>query len=326
MRKALVVGINYYQNISQLYGCANDARDVAQVLERHADDSINFGVKLVLAESSKELVTRSDLKEAIRNLFAGDGEVALLFFAGHGYVEDTGGYLCASDCTTGDDGVPISEILTLANKSRIQNRVIILDSCHSGIAGDHPTHERTAELMDGMTILTASTSEQYASEQNGSGVFTSLLVDALNGAASNLVGDITPGSVYAHVDQSLGPWAQRPMFKTNVKRFIYLRKVHPPLKLTDLRRIIEFFPTPDYRLQLGPEYEPERAASEEEQKLPPPDPVKTAIFSILQQYNRLNLLVPEGVFHMWHAAMQSKTVRLTKLGEHYRRLVEKGLI
>ena len=29
---------------------------------------------------------------------------------------------------------------------------------------------------------------------------------------------------------------------------------------------------------------------------------------------------------MWHAAIGSKTVRLTALGEHYRRLVAEGLI
>lgn len=62
-----------------------------------------------------------------------------------------------------------------------------------------------------MTILTASTDEQYASEDAAGGIFTNLVVDALAGAAANLVGDITPGSVYAHVDQSLGPWEQRPV-------------------------------------------------------------------------------------------------------------------
>ena len=41
----------------------------------------------------------------------------------------------------------------------------------------------------------------------GAGVFTTLFVDALGGAAANLIGDVTPGSVYAHIDQSLGPWA-----------------------------------------------------------------------------------------------------------------------
>ena len=47
------------------------------------------------------------------------------------------------------------------------------------------------------------------------------------------VGDITPGSVYAHIDQSLGPWAQRPVFKTNVKTFVSLRKTEPPIALAD---------------------------------------------------------------------------------------------
>ena len=59
-----------------------------------------------------------------------------------------------------------------------------------------------------------------------------------------------------------------------------------------------------------------------------PEPIKehTQIFSILQQYNRLNLLVPVGAEHMWNAAMESKSCKLTALGEHYRRLVEKNRI
>ena len=73
--------------------------------------------------------------------------------------------------------------------------------------------------------MTASTADQYAGEENGSGVFTDLFVDALSGAAANLIGDVTPGAVYAHVDQSLGPWGQRPVFKTNVQNFVSLRKV-----------------------------------------------------------------------------------------------------
>jgi len=52
----------------------------------------------------------------------------------------------------------------------------------------------------------------------------------------------------------------------------------------------------------------------------------TRKFSVLQKYNRLNLVVPEGVDHMWNAAMESKSCRLTVLGEHYRRLVEKNKI
>lgn len=138
-------------------------------------------------------------------------------FAGHGYIEDTGGFLCASDCATGDDGLALSEVMNLANASRAKNKVVILDSCHSGVAGNNALVSGVAEIREGVTILTASTETQYALEVpgGGSGVFTSLLVDALIGAAANLMGAVTPGSAYAHIDQSLGPWrngqCSRPM-------------------------------------------------------------------------------------------------------------------
>jgi hypothetical protein len=328
MRKALIVGIDYYANVSALHGCVNDSFAVKSMLDRHADGSVNFGVRHLSAAGPSEPVERHGLRQAIENLFAGDGEVALFYFAGHGHIEATGGYLCSSDVKTGNDGVPLAEIMTMANQSKIQNRVIILDSCHSGVAGGSALQHKVAEISDGVTILTASTEEQYATEENGAGVFTNLLVDALGGAAANLVGDVTPGSIYAHVDQSLGPWAQRPVFKTNVKRFVSLRKVQPTLELTELRRISEFFPESGFQFQLDPSFEPERHDSwtTNRQGIPPPDPNNNAIFNILQKYNRVGLLVPEDAPHMWHAAMESKTVRLTALGEHYRRLATKGLI
>ncbi|MBO1924065.1 caspase family protein [Thiomicrorhabdus sp. 6S3-12] len=328
MRKALIVGIDYYTNVSPLFGCVNDSFSVKAMLDRHADGSVNFGVKHLVSTGPNDTCDREELRSAIQELFSGDGEVAVLYFAGHGHIEATGGYLCSSDIKTGNDGVPLAEIMVMANQSRIQNRVIVLDSCHSGVAGGSALQQKVAEISDGVTILTASTAEQYATEENGAGVFTSLLVDALGGAAGNLVGDVTPGGVYAHVDQSLGPWAQRPVFKTNVNRFVSLRKVQPPLAITELRRISEFFPSSGFQFQLDPTYEPERHESWEKdpQGIPPPDPEHNAIFEILQKYNRVGLVVPEGAPHMWHAAMESKSVRLTVLGEHYRSLAHKGLI
>jgi hypothetical protein len=330
MRKALIVGIDYYAHVKPLSGCVRDANAVTAVLERHADGTINFATPRVLTCScASDIVPKTELKDAVRELFQDDAEIALFYFAGHGHIEDTGGFLCASDCRSGDDGFSLAELMTLASQSRARNKVLILDSCHSGIAGDRPTARGFAEINEGMTILTASTSDQYAAEVlgGGAGVFTTLLVDALSGAAANLVGDVTPGSVYAHIDQSLGPWAQRPVFKTNVKTFVSLRKATPPISLADLQAIATHFPRSGHVFQLDPAYEPERS---EEQKIdpaiPPPDPQKTPVFAVLQSYVKVNLVRPVGAPHMWHAAMQSKFCELTVLGEHYRTLVEKGLI
>jgi hypothetical protein len=254
----------------------------------------------------------------IEQLFADDNAViALLYFAGHGYVETEGGYILASDSARGDEGVALSDVLTLANTSPARNKVIVLDSCYAGIVGAPPTDSRMAQLSDGLTILAASTDKQQAMDEGGAGVFTTLFVDALEGAAANLVGEITPGSVYAHIDQSLGAWEQRPVFKTNVKSFVSLRSVSPPLQPAELRRITELFPSAGFPFQLDPSFEPESAN---------PDPANTEKFAILQKYNRVNLVVPVGAPHMWHAAMGSKSCKLTVLGEHYRRLVERGRI
>lgn len=315
MRKALVVGIDHYTHVSGLFGCVNDAHSVKSMLDRHSDGTVNFSVKLLTGTGPADTVERADLKERIGELFSGDCETALFYFAGHGHVEATGGYLLASDCKRGDDGVPLAEIMTIANKSQARNKIIVLDSCHSGIAGDHPLATNTAELSEGLTILTASTAEQYATEQNGSGVFTTLLVDALGGAAANLVGEVTPGSVYAHIDQSLGPWDQRPVFKTNVKSFVSLRKVQPPISLAELHRLTEFFPSPGVEFKLDSSFEPEG---------PNPDSDNTQKFAVLQKFNRVNLVVPVDAPHMYHAAMGGKGCKLTVLGEHYRRLVERG--
>ena len=324
MRKALVVGIDHYAHISALFGCVNDAHAVKSVLEKHSDGSVNFAVMLLVATCAKDAVTRGDLKDRVEELFAGDSDIALFYFAGHGHIEATGGYLCGSDCKRGDDGLSLGEVLTLAHKSPARNKVIVLDSCFSGVAGTHPVDQRTVELSEGMTILTASTKEQYASEKNGSGIFTTLFVDALSGAAGNLVGDVTPGSVYAHIDQSLGPWKQRPVFRTNVKTFVSLRKVQPPIGLAELLRLTDFFPIPGFQYKLDPTFEPEITGRPE--GAPPPNPENTAKFAVLQKYYRVNLVVPVNAPHMWHAAIESKSCKLTVLGEHYRRLIEEKLI
>ncbi|MBK5261035.1 MAG: caspase family protein [Peptostreptococcaceae bacterium] len=324
MRIALIVGINYYEHVSPLYGCVDDAHSVKAVLERHDGGSVNFDCRLFTGTGPADHVDRNTLKDNIEELFKTDAEIALFYFAGHGHIENSGGYILTSDSRRGDEGVSLADILIYANNSPAQNKIIILDSCHSGIAGNPPTANQITMLSNGLTVLTASTEDQYATEENGRGVFTTLLVDALNGSAANLVGDITPGSIYAHIDQSLGSWEQRPVFKTNVKQFVSLRKVSPVIQTSDLLRITEFFPKPGYEFPLDPTYEPELKGRDE--GMPFPIKENTLVFSILQQYNRLNLLVPCGVQHMWNAAMESKSCKLTALGEHYRRLVAKKRI
>src|SRR5690625_5457845 len=92
MNKALIVGIDHYDVIGSLHGAVNDAYAVKTVLERHADGTLNFAQPRMLAGTGPDSrVTRSELRAAVEELFRDDSEIALLYFAGHGYIDGTGG-------------------------------------------------------------------------------------------------------------------------------------------------------------------------------------------------------------------------------------------
>mgnify|MGYP003479365527 CR=1 FL=1 len=87
MRKGLFIGINDYTHISRLSGCSNDAMAMASVLKTDADGDPNF--KNVVLTSAEDYLGREMLEDQIRELFSGDCNVALLYFAGHGAFDVT---------------------------------------------------------------------------------------------------------------------------------------------------------------------------------------------------------------------------------------------
>ncbi|AXG72396.1 caspase domain protein [Kordia sp. SMS9] len=317
-KKALVVGIDYYQEYKNLNGAVNDAYEVKSALERNGDGTRNFGIKLITSSGEDTSVAREELRSQVEALFRDENHHTVLFyFAGHGHLDTLGSFILTSNCKHGNDGISLDEILKLANSSPAKNKIIILDCCHSGNAGSSIDLGNKSILAEGITILTASTEKQFSVEVDGKGVFTTLLVDALNGGAANLLGQITPGSVYAHIDQSLGEWEQRPIFKTNVKSFISLKSVNPAISLEDLKRITELFEEKTFEFELDSTYE-----HTSEDRIPE----RSEKFHVLQRYNRVNLVIPVNAAHMYDAAMESKSCKLTVLGQHYWNLVAKNTI
>jgi Caspase domain len=309
MRKALVIGINDYPS-APLRGCVKDANAMAEVLETHGDGSPNFHV--IQMTSPSDSISRSNLRRAIEELFQGQCDIALLYFSGHGFIKSTGGYLVTTDHQRYDEGVSMDEILVLANQSKARDKVVIFDCCHSGAAGSPTiTGSNLAQLSEGLSVLTASLDSESALEINGAGVFTSLVVDALKGGAADLRGNITPGSIYAYVDEALGAWDQRPIFKTNVTRFTSLRTISPKIPLATLRKITTYFPSPDAQHGLNPTYEFTEPSAILE---------NVEIFKDLQKFTSAGLVTPVDEEHMYFAAMKSKSCRLTAMGYQYWRL------
>jgi uncharacterized caspase-like protein len=182
MRRALVVGIDAYP-FGPLHGCVADARAVRVLLERNEDGSKNFDVRMI--SDPPEAVTRPYLRRAIGELFQQPAEVALFYFSGHGSENDLGGYLVTPDATAYDEGVPMAEVIQLANQSTVTEVVVLLDCCHSGHLGDIQRGPRDinarVEIREGVSILTASRSSEPAVEAHGRGLFTTLVLGWMAG-------------------------------------------------------------------------------------------------------------------------------------------------
>lgn len=322
MKKALVVGINKYPN-SPLSGCINDANEIASMLERNEDRTKNFFVKKALDVQSK-----GELKGLIHECFSGNDDIALFYFSGHGYIDSIGGYLVTPDFAPNDFGVSMHEILAVVNDSNCKNKIVILDCCHSGFMGRISTSgQNTATIAEGVTILTASRSDQYAVETDGRGVFTSLLIEAIKGGAADVTGHITPSGIYAYIDKSLGPWEQRPVFKTNVTRFLPIRTIKAQVDIEILRKLTQYFVEPNDEIGLNPSFEPTNSLDAEHKVIEPyADVNNVEIFSNLQKLEGVGLIVPCGEEHMYYAAMNSRACRLTSAGRHYWRLVKEEII
>ncbi|MCG8420654.1 MAG: caspase family protein [Proteobacteria bacterium] len=306
MRRALIIGIDDYPN-RPLFGCINDAVSIHNLLARNEDGSPNFDCRLLT-----DNVTCSRLRHELDRFFGTQADAVLLYFAGHGgYSGNTGaGHLLARDSSGQDDGIPTLEIIERATRGTFHDATVILDCCFSGTLGKSALFANAALLPAGMSVLTACRHDEGAVESDGSGLFTSLVCDALAGSAADVRGHVTLPSVYSLVDQILSAWEQRPQFLANVSRFCVLRRCRGLLSDDDLRVLPTLFPGPDYEHPLDPSYEPEAGAEHEH-------PEHENIFAIMQRLRDGGLLKPVGATHLYHAAMDSQRCALTPLGRYY---------
>jgi hypothetical protein len=314
-RRALVVGIDDYPT-APLAGCVNDAKALEVLLAQNHDGSPNFSVRLLT--SDLESITRAVLREQIERLFADAADVALFYFSGHGTENNLGGYLVTTDAARYDEGVSLTDVLTLANNSPVHEVVILLDSCFSGSFGQVPAvSSESANLREGVTVMTASRASQTALEVAGRGVFTELICGALEGGAADVLGNVAASAVYTYVEQALGPWDQRPLYKAHVSRTLALRETLPSVDVEILRQLPQWFSDADSVFPLDPSYEP---------LAEPSDPERERVFGCLQKCRAAHLVEPVDEEHMYFAAIHGTGCRLTPIGRHFWRLVNSGRV
>lgn len=317
MRGALIVGIGHYP-FGKLNGSVNDANNMAAVLLKDEFGKRNFDIDLMVSEETTINITQKSLRRKLEKLFSTNSEVALFYFSGHGTENNLGGYIVPQDAEKYNEGISVHEILQFANDSDARDKIIILDSCHSGHMGNTPIIKNDVALLrKGVSILTSSNSKEKSFESGNGSIFTTLLIQALQGGAADVLGKVSIPSVYSYLDQGLSFFQQRPLFKSHVSSLVSIRDCRPAVEIDTLQKIVEYFPNDDLDFALNPSFEP---------TVKDHDPDNAKILSHLQKFRDARLLIPVGADHMYDACMNYKYCRLTQQGRYYWYLVKNNLI
>ena len=222
---ALVVGIAHYQNLDparQLQFPESDAEAVYRVLIAREGGAFPAENVHVLTGSQATLAgIRHELEEWLPSV-AQPADRVVVYFAGHGFVQDGHGFLAPYDVDpdalerTAYPMAALGEVL--ANRVKAGWKVLLTDACHSGKINAETTSEALDQqfnaLPSNFLTLTATTEREQSFEardlSTGFGFFTYFLVQAWRGYADNdpCDGRITADELIEYVRSNVRRYAR----------------------------------------------------------------------------------------------------------------------
>lgn len=323
---ALLVGIDHYESESfeDLTCCAADAEAMEALVARHqpTDESqngaVNYSTKLMSSRGGQRISAEAlgDNIEKLMSHGMGDGE-ALFYFSGHGVANAEGGFLVTQDATPEKPGYPMRDLLEAANRSGNLAVVIILDCCHSGAIGNITDGEGFNRVSIGpnVTILAGSGATQESAEGWEHSLFTGLAIEGLSGGAADVRGEVSAAALYAYIEQSLGAWDQRPVYKSYARALKPLRRCRPAVPDSVLAHLPDWFRRSDSEYRMDPAHEVSHESA---------DPSKVAIFDQFKLLRNANLLTTDNLKDLYWTALESGNVKLTPQGRLFWKRARRG--
>jgi WD40 repeat protein len=194
----LALGVSDYNDDSLDLACP--VRDVDDLIRRLSDQEKSFYSRVHVQRLVNAEVTPASLQRLERTflLQAKPEDTIIVFAAGHGMRNNLNEYWFLTSTATIDDpytgiGREALEELVTWEKLHAERRILLLDTCHSGSMVGRRGVSRLYEKDDvdalmresrtGLYILAASSSDEFAREQRGNGVFTAAVLEAIEGAA-----------------------------------------------------------------------------------------------------------------------------------------------
>jgi hypothetical protein len=188
-RILLAIGCDSYDDprLPPLSGAEHDARNIHKALCGEGDLANPAYIGAFLFSP-----TLAEVQSALNQLAsaASDADVLTIYFAGHGVFVSGSFYLCMRDSSAtafSASACSLSQLFLFVQEVAPKQANIIIDACQSGgVLNDIRNAFRAPDLGDahttGVGVLAACARNQFASEANGNGLFTTELLSCIRGA------------------------------------------------------------------------------------------------------------------------------------------------
>ncbi|PHI18044.1 hypothetical protein CEQ90_19975 [Lewinellaceae bacterium SD302] len=216
--KSLIVGVPYYddKNIDNLAFCANDSKGVRDVLVKNL--KVNKENISIIGEQSKHRSSRVSILRGVNELITkcNEDDILLMYYSGHGALIYDNNYLICSDTQLdllADTSISISNLYDRLKSSSARFKLLIIDSCHSGVFTKSPFKGNDAFLspnFEGAQLFASSraSEESFIDYRTKRSIFTHFLIEGLSGYASTIDDNIVTMSELNHyVTLKISAWS-----------------------------------------------------------------------------------------------------------------------
>ena len=222
---ALVVGIGEYRHLQesqQLLFTKSDAEAMYRVLISHEGGAFPPENVRLLTDAQ---ATLANIRQALEDWLpsvATPADRVVVYFAGHGFVQNGRGYLAPTDVDpqrleeTAYSMAALGDVM--ANRVQAHWKVLLTDACHSGKVNAETTNEaldlQFSSLPPSFLTLTSTREREMSHEDpnlsTGFGFFTYFLTQAWRGHADNdpCDGRITADEVIEYVRANVRRYAR----------------------------------------------------------------------------------------------------------------------
>lgn len=197
---AVLIGVNEYLDpkIPNLKYCVADAHLMYRTLTERCGYEPD---QVLLITDDQEKASHRPMKIVLSNTvdrflsFVGEKDTVLVYFAGHGFLDDQGqGYLAPQDCNHKNlelTALRTSELKDALHKCKAAQKMLVLDCCHAGGERSAAIGQSGEELgrefggARGLLTLASCKKNELSNEWTAreQGLFTYYLAEALDGAA-----------------------------------------------------------------------------------------------------------------------------------------------